>query len=210
MGNTIKKFVLGDNETNCYLVYLDKSKEAVIIDPGCSDNLLLEYIKLNKIKVKYILLTHGHFDHIQGIDMIKSINKSAKIYASYNEKNILLNPSLNLSGVFSSENTSISDYTRITSSGKLDINNFNIEVIFMPGHTLGGLAYYFKDEKILFSGDSIFYHSIGRTDFPTGDYNILINSVRNVLSMMDGDVLIYPGHGSETTVKEEKENNPYI
>lgn len=206
----IKKFVIGKIRTNCYLIYSDKIKEAIIIDPADESKSLQDFIISNELKITAILITHGHFDHISGINMIKSINKDVKVYASKNEEEILSSPDLNLSSRFTRKEVSINDYIKIKDEGKLNIKNFEIEVIFTPGHTIGGVSYYFKNENALFSGDTIFHHLIGRTDFPTGNYDMLINSINKVFGILDESTIIYPGHDIETTIKEEKIYNPYI
>lgn len=170
----VKKIVVGDLETNCYL--LIKNNKCLVIDPG-SDSLKIMN-ELNDLLCVGILLTHGHFDHVGAVDELVSKYK----VAIYNKETL--------------------------KEGINSIDLFNFEVIYNPGHTNDSVSYYFKDEKILFSGDFIFKRSIGRTDLGGNDLDML-GSI-NKIKKYDKDIIIKPGHGDETTLVDELKYNPFF
>lgn len=190
--------------TNSYLIYDEDSKEAYIID---APSMVLEFdkiIKEKKLNVSYLLLTHGHYDHIVYANELRD-KYGLKIVAHEKEKGLLEDSSLNLSKMFKGIDLTVKADIFLKDDGNFE-NKF--DYIWSPGHTMGGVSYII-DGKI-FTGDSIFKESIGRTDFPTGDYNLLINTIVTKLLTLDDDMLIYPGHGPNTRVSYEKQYNPFI
>ena len=211
---TIKRFENNAVFENCYIVN-DNTLEAVIIDCGAysahEEQQISQYIKDNNLKIKHLLCTHAHFDHILG---------NAFIYKTYQvvpechpaDKNLHSGLAEQVA-IFLGEN-----YTKeIPSVGKMLNEGDSIEfgthlfsVIHTPGHTPGGVCFYCSEEKVIFTGDSLFQMSIGRTDFPGGNYRELIESLNTKIMTLPEDVQVYPGHGNPTTIGFEKQHNPYL
>lgn len=199
--------VLGMVSTNCYIISNMDTKEAIIIDPADCGDIIGNYIDKEKLILRGILLTHGHFDHILAAAEIANQYR-VDIYANQEEKKLIATSSLNLSqsrgmdyGV---------DVQRLLEDGQIFIlAGFTIRAIHTPGHTSGGNCYYIEDKKLLLSGDTLFRETVGRTDLPTGNYETIIRSLREKLLVLDDDVLVCPGHGEFTTIGYERVNNPY-
>lgn len=203
----IERIVLGMVSTNCYFVYKEKTGEAIVFDPADQGEQIYELLQENHITVKAIMLTHGHFDHIMGVKALQQLS-GCKVYAAEEEKDLLENASLNCSNQIGRPYTlSADNYSADLQI--LDICGFRIQVIHTPGHTKGSTCYYFINENILISGDTLFETSIGRTDLPTGSQSALIHSIKDKLFILDDNVKVYPGHGEETTIGYEKKYNPY-
>lgn len=193
---------------NCYVI--EEDGDCFIIDPGSQREKILDFVKEKNLNVKGILLTHGHFDHTGEIDLFP-----VPVYIHESEKDFLNDDELNLSmpfGVRLNYKSKLSGISvrLLKDKEKIDLNGNIISVIHSPGHTKGHVCYYYEKEKTLFSGDVIFFHSAGRTDFPTGNDNELYKSVSVILDSFDDDVVICPGHEKITSVAEEKANNPYF
>lgn len=189
--------------TNTYVISnYDKS---IVVDPGGNFLEISNLLQKEKLTCKHVLLTHGHFDHCNAAKQFQL--SGAKIYMHKADME-LINSDKNLSSIFGIKfNTFIPD-VYVEDGQILDIYDNGIEVIYTPGHTVGGVCYKFKD--CIFSGDTLFYQNIGRTDFPTGDSNALSDSIKNKLFSLIDDYKIYPGHDRCTNLKFEKENNPYV
>lgn len=205
MGNLrIKTCVLGMVSTNCYIVY-DK-QEAVIIDPADDASYILETCRNLEVKPVAILLTHGHFDHILAAKELR-MTTGAHIYAGEYEEKLLKEPSLNLSASFG---TGISlDADRLLKDREeLEILNRTWTVLSTPGHTAGSVCYLIEKEELLFSGDTLFAESLGRTDFPTSSSAAILKSITETLFELPEAIMVYPGHDAPTTVGHEKRYNP--
>lgn len=206
----IKTYIAGPVQANNYLLVDEVSKEAVLID--CSDFIqeLVDFVKENSIKVKYILLTHGHFDHVLGINKMKDA-LGAKVYVSEGDKEQVLNTrqvmtmfGLPTDGVV---NPTI-DGTLQEIKTPLQFGNINIQFIETPGHTPGCVCYLING--LLFSGDTLFHRSIGRTDLPGGSFAKIKHSIIDVLFKLDDNTDVYPGHGSKTSIGYEKKFNDIV
>lgn len=199
---------VGPVYTNCYIVNKENdSTGCVVIDPGEDAEKIASYIRKKNLTCEGILLTHGHFDHITAVSELHSL-VGGKIYAYEKEKELLADPMLNSSAMVGYE-VGIEADVWLRDGQMLEIAGMQFQVIHTPGHTTGGCCYYAESDKLLFSGDTIFMESIGRTDLPTGNSWELIDSVRNKVLTLPNDVTIYPGHGPKTTVAYEVANNPY-
>ncbi len=199
----MKVFTNGDFFENTYLID-SNNLDAILVDPGEG---LGEYMtELNQYNIKAILLTHGHMDHIDGLKYFLNV----PIYIYKDEQDFLSSPELSLYSYFNKHMPfNISDLeVHILEEGTINLLGHNIEVISTPGHTRGSVCY-LVDNKYLFSGDTLFQCSIGRTDFPTGS-TIDLNKSLDKLKRLNDDVRVYPGHGSETSIKFEKQYNPYF
>ena len=204
----IKKFVIGMIGTNCYVVSNENTKECFIVDPAVCDRNVISYIETEGLSLKAILLTHGHFDHATGAGELAQL-LHIKIYAQEKEKETLENPQLNLSGWQGSKLVFYAD-EYLKDEQEIDLAGFHIRVFLTPGHTVGGCCYYFPYQNTLFSGDSLFQTSIGRTDFPKGSASQLIHAIREKLMPLPDETAVYTGHGDMTTIGTERMYNPYL
>lgn len=204
----IHELVVGPLKTNCYIVTSDQN-HAVVIDPGFEAEKIVAKIRELGVKPKFILLTHGHFDHILAVDEIRG-KYNIPAYIGVNEKEVINSPQMNLAGAFMGLNFSSDADVYLTDGQEIKLAGFRIKVLEVPGHTPGGLCYYFEDENLVFSGDTLFHESVGRTDFPGGSSSALMNGIRNKLFTLPDDTKVYPGHMSETTIGHEKVNNPFF
>lgn len=207
VSHKINVLVLGGLNTNCYLLYKDDTKEAVIIDPADEAEEIIRRITELSLIPKAVLLTHGHFDHILAVDSIRKHYK-IQVYGHEAETDIIERGENNLSSLFRKDFTTQLDVL-ITDGQMIHAAGFPIKVIHTPGHTKGSVCYYLEEEKVLFSGDTIFAGSVGRTDFPSGSAGVLSRSVKNIFRQLTDDVEIYPGHGEQTSIGYEKIHNPY-
>ena len=200
----IKVLNLGDIQVNCYLISSENA--AIVIDPGYYSNKVEEFLKLNCDKQRLILLTHCHFDHIGGANELRQ-NTGVKIAIGEIENKYLSDSNVNLSGLFGESLAPFSADVLLSDSEELTVGDINIKVIHTPGHTEGSVSYLIGD--ILFSGDTLFNSSIGRTDFPTGSFSVLSSTVKKLYEL-DGDIAVLSGHGEETTIAYEKTHNPFV
>lgn len=199
---------LGDMGTNCYIVANADTREAIVIDPADEADYIVKSLKNENLNCVGIFLTHGHCDHIGGLEELKALT-GAKSYASEDEKEILGSSMGNLSAMFGSPISTEAD-KYLTDGAELSILGTNMKCIGVPGHTRGGMCYYFPEEAILFSGDTLFASSIGRSDFPTGDGRLLIQSIQEKLLVLPEKTVVYPGHNNKTEIGREKKFNPFF
>jgi len=203
----IKTYPVGQIGTNCYIIFREDLKKAVIVDPGDEGAYILEQCGELSVTPEVILLTHGHFDHIMAVEEIKRAFPEVIVYAGEKEKMLLNDPSVNLS-TSTGRRCSIEADRYVTDGETIDLAGISTHVIATPGHTEGCVCYYMKEEDVLISGDTLFLESLGRTDLPTGDQLKIISSIREKLFPLPGDTMVYPGHGSVTTIGHEKSYNP--
>lgn len=207
MANKIKKIITGPLQENCYVV--SQGKNALIIDPGAEAHKIIHYIQEEQLVPRAILLTHAHFDHIGAIDALKE-QFAIPVYMSAEEADWLSDPNKNLSVTFSSHPVIVE-----SAEFNLDINHcerclgdIHFKMVPTPGHSVGSISFIF--DHFVITGDTLFYESIGRSDFPTGDHAALLNSIRQQLMILPDDFLVYPGHGQATTIGHERHHNPYL
>ena len=204
----VEKFVLGAMSTNTYLVENEKLKELIIVDPAACPEYMVSHIKTMGYEPKAIFLTHGHFDHIMGIDKwIKEFN--VPVYAHMDEKDVLTDAKMNLSCMLGVSYT-FNQIEELQDGDVLEIAGFSFEVIHTPGHTKGGCCYYEEAEEVLFSGDTLFRQSVGRSDFPTGDMSTLVRSIKEKIFVLPDEIMVYPGHNDYTCIADEKRKNPFV
>ena len=202
----IKQFSIGALMTNCYV--LSDSGEAVLIDAAIYDEEIAEYIKENNLMLKTILLTHGHFDHTFGAQQFAD-QFDAPIAIGNKDIDALDDPNLSGAIFFAiSKMNKIEECAPLYEGDNIKIGNVELTVLDTPGHTIGGVSYY--TEGHLFSGDTLFERSVGRTDLANGSFEQIATSIKTKLYTLPDDTKVYPGHGGLTSIGYEKANNPYV
>lgn len=201
--------ILGEIGTNCYLLYNKEKKEAVLIDPADEADKIMAMIASKNCQLTAILLTHGHYDHIGAAAKVREDTK-ALLYAGEYEKEVLANPDINLSAVMSSHPIRLTADRWLQDGEIIELAGITIRCIHTPGHTKGGMSYYVKDAGILFSGDTLFAASVGRTDFPTGSMSEIVRSIKSKLLILPENTKVLTGHGESTSIAYEKQYNPFI
>lgn len=206
----VRHFPLGMIATNTYLITDENTGESALVDPACKDERLTqEILGLGVDKLRYILLTHGHFDHIGAVGYY-SQKFSAKVVIASKEEPFLSDNNMNLSIMLgASQLMPVTADITLSDGDKFTLGETEFCFMHTPGHTMGSGCYVFPDDKAIFSGDTLFYHSMGRVDFPTSNPAQMRDSLHR-LSNMEGDFIVYPGHDRFTTLSEERENNPYF
>ena len=204
----LEHFIVGPVQTNCYFIINKDTKELLVVDPGESGKKLAAIAVEKKLSPVAVLLTHAHFDHVDGLsDFIESFRgEKIPVYAHEEERRTLEDPRINLSDGKKSYHADIF----LKDHEKFSLAGFEIEALFTPGHTPGGVCYYFPEEGVLFSGDSLFAGSIGRTDFPEGSLSRLVRSIKEQCLSLPDDTRVFPGHEGYSTIKEEKKYNPFL
>lgn len=205
----ITNLLSGALQANTYLAVDEKTNEGFIVDPGGYNKVLTKEVRDNDVNIKYIILTHGHSDHICGVNEHKAEFPDAKIVAYKDEEAMLENPNLNQSPGFGVPYSTKADIL-VSDGDELKVGDVTLKFIHTPGHTEGGMCIYVKEAKALFSGDTLFRQSIGRTDFPGGSYKEIMDSIRKKLFLLPDDTNVFPGHMGTTSIGFEKENNPFV
>lgn len=200
--------VLGKVGTNCYIAMNEQNGEAIIIDPADRADKINSKLKEMGAKPVAILFTHGHFDHVLAANDLKK-EHHIQIYANEKERETLENTQMNMSSMGNGQSSYQADVF-VKDGQVLDLAGMICKVIWTPGHTPGGTCYFFEEDKILFSGDTLFCRSVGRSDFPGGSMSELIRSIKEKLMILDDDVKVFPGHMGATTIKDERIYNPFI
>lgn len=213
----IGRMVLSMCQTNCYFLYRDGEKDAIVVDPADQGVSIYSALQRNGFRVAGILLTHGHFDHIWGLDALRDATNAAaesdgleavKAYASEDEREVLKSPHLNVSDQVGRPCSTYAD-VYVKDGQEITIAGITCKAIATPGHTAGGCCYYFEEAGFLVSGDTLFAESVGRTDFPTGSMGTLVRSIKDKLFVLPEETKVYPGHGDATTIGHEKKYNPF-
>lgn len=196
-------------QTNTWFAINEETKELILIDPADDAKRIIRKIEADGLKLQAILLTHGHFDHIGAVDDLRAHFQGVQCYAGEKEAEVLENGSYNLSASWAAA-LSVRADRLLRDKETLNLAGFKIRVIETPGHTKGGVCYYLPEEGVLFSGDTLFRTSVGRTDFPTGSMSQIVRSVQYLTENLPGDTVVYPGHQETTTIAYEKRFNPYL
>ena len=196
----IKTYPIGVYEENIYLLIDEKSKDACIVDPGGNAKILINKIEEANCNIKFILLTHGHFDHVEAL---KEVVSRFNVPVYINDIEI---------GFMKTDKTvygeAPANYISIKDGDEISFAESKIKAIHTPGHTKGGMCYLYQN--VLFSGDTLFAGSVGRSDFIGGDFSELISSIKTKLLVLDDNIKIYPGHMDSSTIGHEKLRNPYL
>lgn len=205
----IEAMVLGDVRTNCYLLINEETKEALVVDPADRADVIVRKLIDEGLTLKAILLTHGHGDHILAVGDLKK-QFGVKVYAAKEEEALLSDAAQNLSKALFGIAVTVKPDILLEDGQEFEAAGIRLWMLHTPGHTPGGCCYYQEEEKVLFSGDTLFCGSIGRTDFPGGSLSELVRSVKEKLLVLPEDVKVYPGHEEMTTIGHEKRYNPYM
>lgn len=205
-----KQMPLGAFQTNCYIVW-NESGETLVIDPGAEPEKIANYIIENRLKPLAILLTHAHLDHIGAVDVLRE-QWEIPVYVHELENDWLMDPEKNGSAHFPGfEEIRLKPADHLVNAeGSLSIGEFAFCMIETPGHSPGSISFYFPNHSVVFSGDALFFGSIGRTDLLGGDLGTLLSSIETKLLTLPDETAVCPGHGLETTVGHEKETNPFL
>lgn len=205
----IKRLILGIVRTNCYIVYTEDTNKAVVIDPAADSRKIIEELSALGVTPEAVLLTHGHFDHMLAAESLRK-EYHIPVCVLQEDATLLKDPMLNCSEQFLHMSYGISADEELEDGQRLRFLDGTFTVIATPGHTAGSCCYYAEAEHVLFSGDTLFQESIGRTDLPTGGAAQLLASIREKLFVLPDQTVVLSGHGMETTIAEEKTNNPYV
>lgn len=202
---------LGDFMTNCYTVYNSQTREAVIIDPASNARFLNTMLINQQLNCVAILLTHGHIDHMGAVvELLEQMGHKIPVYASVEEQDVLADPRMNLSAMLCDQVVTVKPDILLEDGQVIELLDTKITCMHVPGHTKGGMCYYFEENQMVFSGDTLFARSIGRSDFPTGNGIELVNKIKEKLMVLPNVTEVYPGHNERTTIGKEREMNPFL
>ncbi|OAA91852.1 MBL fold metallo-hydrolase [Clostridium ljungdahlii] len=197
----LRKLIVGAYAANCYILIDEKESKSVVIDPGDDVKDIIDAIDASKTKVGYILLTHGHADHTSAAEEIRN-KYNAPIAISREDYNMMKSRELMYGKLIDEVDIYIED------NQMFEFGNIKLKALYTPGHTPGGVS--FLGENMVFTGDTLFKRSVGRTDFTGGDFNAIMDSIKNRLMTLPDEMVVFPGHGSKTSIKEEKMHNPFL
>ena len=195
--------IMQDIVTNCYIIVDEKTKETMIIDPAEDAEKIEELLDILDAKVKYIYLTHCHGDHIGAVEQLRR-ERGGKVLIQKDDYEGLKNPEINLTEILAENAIRIEADSRVNDGDILHIGDLEFQVIHTPGHTKGGSSLYCAEEKLVFSGDTMFKGMWGRTDLPTSSYEDIMKSISNKLLVLPDETIVYPGHGMSTKIEYEE------
>ena len=203
----IKKMPLGPMAANCYILWDDTTFDCAVIDPVYAENKLSAFLAENQLNVTKILLTHGHFDHIGGVGFVKKIYPDAQVCIHPADADCLTNAGRNLSTLVGNPINFTAADVLLNEGDIVTVGNDSLRVIHTPGHSGGGLC--FVGDDVIFTGDTLFCGSVGRTDFPDGDFQILLDSLDKVMDC-GANLKVCPGHGEDSDLAYERQMNPFV
>jgi hydroxyacylglutathione hydrolase len=207
----IHNLVLGEYQTNSYVLTSgDDADKCVIIDTGLENSELISYVKEMNLTPEALILTHGHADHIFGVPDVRKNWPDISVVIHKDDAEMLTNATMNLSALTGRSFTTAPAEIVIPSAQKMSFAGIEFDVLETPGHTPGGISLYSSVDGVVFSGDTLFSGSIGRSDFPGGNSSLLIKSIKEQLMVLPGETKVYSGHGYMTTIALEKADNPFL
>jgi glyoxylase-like metal-dependent hydrolase (beta-lactamase superfamily II) len=204
----ITKYMTGPLQVNTYFAYDEETNKGFIVDPGGYDSRITDEINAANVELEYIILTHGHGDHIGGVEQFKVDFPNAKVVAHELEREMLQDARINSSMEIFMRPITIEADKYVRDKESLSVGNMELTFLHTPGHTKGGMC--ISVDNVIFSGDTIFRYSIGRTDFYGGDFRTLINSIKDRLFYFPDDTVLLPGHMGASTIADEKRGNPFV
>ena len=200
----VKRFIMNCLDSNSYLVY--GNENCYLVDIGGNDiEKITDFIEENNLKLNGVFLTHGHIDHIAGLSSIIEKYPDIKIYISEIEEKLLYDKMLNLAVHFAEFAFNFNGEKNVVMVKEGDVIDFKFQIISTPGHTAGSISIYMESENVIFTGDTLFKSSIGRTDLPTSDYKEIWKSLKKLVEYPENTVVL-PGHGAESIIKRERKN----
>ena len=205
----LRGVVVGPVQTNCYFLKNKETQEILIVDPGAEPDRIIQALFSLEGKPAGILLTNGHFDHIEAAKELQQ-HYQIPVYAAAKEEKILQDTALNLSAGWSGKPCSVKVDTYLEDGEVFTLGGFEIRMILSPGHTEGSCCYWLPEEQVCLTGDTIFCGSCGRTDLPTGSMRQMKESLHKVLELLPEETELFPGHGEQTDAAFEKMHNPYL
>ncbi len=204
---TVNTFPVGELQSNCHIVVNSQDNSTVLVDCGGNPVSILKYLNDNGLNLKAILLTHGHYDHFEGASIVQA-KTNCKVYISKLDSSMLTDKDTSLAKALGYYDFQpVSEFTTVTDGDTIKEANLEFKVLSTPGHTMGSVCYICQD--CLFTGDTLFKHSMGRTDFPNGNYFDMQKSLDRLYNLK-GDYRVYTGHNQNSTLNEERKNNPYL
>lgn len=206
----IMYMVLGPFMTNTYILYNEETMEGLVIDPSFSPEHYIKAISKKKIHLRSIFLTHGHVDHMAGMNELRKAFPAAKMYMDKRDQPFLRDPEKNLSYMFPVPTLVDDADVWVKDGDEIETCGYTFQVIDTAGHTPGGISFYMKREGLVFTGDSLFQGSIGRTDFPGGSLKELTGTIKKNLFSLPDSTVVLSGHGEQTTIGQEKKTNPFL
>lgn len=205
----LETLVVGALAVNCFIVGCEATHEAVVIDPGDDAGRIIAALDAKHLKLKYILFTHGHFDHAgAGLELQKKTG--AKVLVHEKDALLLKNTEAQAALFAMHANPAPKPDSYLKDGETITVGDITLKVIETPGHTQGGVSFYAEKSGVVFTGDTLFWGSIGRTDLPGGDYKAIIHSLKRKLGALPDATKVYPGHGDDTTIGFEKQQNPFF
>jgi glyoxylase-like metal-dependent hydrolase (beta-lactamase superfamily II) len=204
----IKSYHTGPLAVNCYVVTDEATKKTFMVDPGGHNSDMVNYIRDNDLILEYIILTHAHGDHMGGVPAIREEFPDVRLIACIHDKALLEDAKLNMSTMVYGYPVAFSADKYITDGETMKVGELELKFLHTPGHSPGGMCILAED--VLFSGDTLFEQSIGRTDFPGSSYPEIVKSIHEKLFVLPDDTAVLPGHMGPTTIGFEKENNPFV
>lgn len=203
----VKKIVVGPLEVNCFIVAEAAGREAIVIDPGDEPDMILDFIREEKLHVRHLVCTHGHFDHVGALPELKAAIKKAEVVIHRDEVPVY-ERAADLAKHWGFQLDPLPRPDRLVSEGDtVTIGKISLRVLHTPGHSPGGIS--LLADGVVFTGDALFAGSVGRTDLPGGNHPVLLKSLAR-LATLPGETVVHPGHGESTTIAREKRSNPYL
>ena len=206
----LKNLTLSSMQTNTYVLGCTGSDPCVVIDVGAEPSPLLDYLQRKNLRLEALILTHGHYDHIAGVKDVLKAHPQARLILGQNAQRVACNPLRNLSVLFFKPFSIRKPDHVVTDSQLIELAGLSLQVLDLPGHSPGSIGLYDAQAQSVYSGDTLFAGSVGRTDFPGASGKLLLESIRNKLMTLPDATTVWPGHGPSTSIGVERQTNPFL